>query len=124
MTFEIERANAWSAFSAFFSAFLSLLLFGCGSSSNNFPQQPPKNPQPSSEFLYSTNVDGIMVFPVNSSTGALDTGTVAASGVTSLGFLANMVSDPAGKFLFVCSSGNSSIEAFSIDPGKGGLTPV
>ena len=65
-----------------------------------------------------------MAFPVNPSTGALGSGTQAAAGFTSVGFLANMVSDPAGKFLFVCNLGNSSIEAFSINATTGALSPV
>ncbi len=99
---------------------LALVLFGCGggSSSNTPPPQPP------SEFLYSTSVNGIMAFPVNPPTGALSPGTQVSSGFTSIGFLANIVSDPAGKFLFVCSLGDSSIEVFSINATTGALTPV
>ncbi len=121
----MTRENAWFGTRACLLALLSLLLFGCGGSSdNNSNPQSANNPQPTSEFLYSTGLSGIMAFPVNPSTRALGSGTQAASGFTSIGFLANMVSDPAGKFLFVCSLGNSSIEAFSINATTGALTPI
>src|SRR5260370_26415490 len=101
----MNKENAWCAARAYLSVLLALVLFGCGggSSSNN------PTPQPPSEFLYSTSVNGIMAFPVNPSTGALSPGTQVASGFTRIGFLANIVSDPAGKFPFGFSLGNSSI---------------
>jgi 6-phosphogluconolactonase len=115
----MTKENAWPAARVCLLAFLTLLLFGCGGSSSSNSQR-----QSTSEFLYSTGLNGIMAFPVDPSTGALGSGTQAASGFTSIGFLANMVSDPAGKFLFVCSLGNSSIEVFSINASTGSLTQV
>jgi|SRR5208283_1336734 len=88
---------------------VALLLAGCGGSS-----QIP-TPQPQFEFLYSTGLKGITAFPVNLATGALGLGTLFTSGFTSIASLANMVSDPAGKFLFVCSLDNASIEGFLIN---------
>jgi 6-phosphogluconolactonase (cycloisomerase 2 family) len=94
------------------------LLAACGGS----PKLP--TPPPQSEFLYSTGLKGITAFPVNLATGMLDSGTLVTSGFTSIALLANMVSDPAGKFLFVCSLDNSSIEGFLIDATTGSLTAI
>src|SRR5260370_13565500 len=116
----MNKENAWCAARAYLSVLWSLVCLGWGGgSSSNSP-----TPQPPSEFLYSTSVNGIMAFPVNPSTGALSPGTQVASGFTSIGFLANIVSDPAGKLLFVCSLGDSSIQVFSINAPTGALTPV
>jgi 6-phosphogluconolactonase len=97
---------------------LASVLFGCGSG-NNIPTPPP-----ASGFLYAASQNGITAFPFNSSTGALGAGFQAASTFTATDPLANMVSDPAGKFLFACGLGNSSTEAFSIDAKTGVLTPI
>jgi 6-phosphogluconolactonase len=94
------------------------VLFGCGSGNGN-PLTPP-----ASGFLYAASQNGITAFPSNSSTGALGAGFQAASTFTATDALANMVSDPAGKFLFACGLGNSSTEAFSIDAKTGVLTPI
>jgi 6-phosphogluconolactonase (cycloisomerase 2 family) len=95
------------------------VLFGCsGSSNNKFTTQPQSN------FLYAGTQNGITVFPVNASTGALGTGSPATSVTTASDPLANMVSDQAGKFLFACNLYSSSTEAFSINAGSGALTPI
>ena len=73
---------------------------------------------------YSASQNGITAFPFNSSTGALGAGFQATSTFTATDPSANMVSDPAGKFLFACGLGNSSTEAFSIDAKTGVLTPI
>ena len=97
--------------------FVSVLL-GCGSGNCN-------RPTPSaSEFLYAASENGIMAFPFNSSTGGLGPGFQASSVFTATDPLANMVSDPSGKFLFACGLGDSSTEAFSIDAKTGVLTPI
>jgi 6-phosphogluconolactonase len=80
--------------------------------------------QSASEFLYAASQNGITAFPFNSSTGALGSGFQATSAFTASDPLANMVSDPAGKFLFACGLGNSSIEAFSVNASTGALAPV
>src|ERR1700690_518037 len=95
------------------------VLSGCGGSGNNNP-----TPHPGSEFLYAASQNGITAFPFNPSTGALGTGFQAASAFTATDPLANMVSDPAGKFLFACGLGNSSTEAFSINAKTGALAPI
>jgi Lactonase, 7-bladed beta-propeller len=82
---------------------------------------PPCIPQ---EFLYAASGNGITAFPFNSSTGVLGTSFQAASASTATNPLANMVPDPAGKFLFACASGNPSTEAFSINSKGGVLTPI
>jgi 6-phosphogluconolactonase len=117
--FDMTKENAWCGPRASLTAFLALLIFGCGGSSSNNP-----TPQTSSEFLYSASVNGITAFPIDALTGALGSGTQAASSFTSIGVLANIISDPAGKFLFVCSLGDSSIEGFSINASSGALTPL
>ena len=93
------------------------VLFGCGSGNDNAHYS-------ASGFLYAASQNGITAFPFNSSTGALGTGFQAASVFTATDPLANMVSDAAGKFLFACGLGNSSIEAFSINAKTGSLAPV
>ena len=98
--------------------FFASVLFGCGSGNAN-----PTMPFPSG-FLYAASQNGVTAFPFNSSTGALGAGFQAASTFTATDPLANMVSDPAGKFLFACALGNSSTEAFSIDAKTGVLTPI
>lgn len=95
------------------------VLFGCGGSGNDNASM-----HPASEFLYAATQNGITAFPFNSSTGALGTGFQAASVFTATDPLANMVPDAAGKFLFACGLGNSSIEAFSIAAKTGALAPV
>src|SRR5215467_10653364 len=102
----------WPAAKTCLTILLASVLFGCGGSGNNNPltQQTP----PAPGFLYATSQDGITAFPFNSSTGALGTGSQATSVFAASDPLANMVTDPAGKFLFACSLYGSSSEAFSI----------
>jgi 6-phosphogluconolactonase len=111
-----------SRFRAAAKAYLAILfvsvLFGCGASNNN-PMMPP-----ASGFLYAASQNGITAFPFNSSTGALGAGFQATSTFTATDPLANMVLDPAGKFLFACALGNSSTEGFSINAKTGLLTPI
>jgi 6-phosphogluconolactonase (cycloisomerase 2 family) len=95
------------------------VLFGCSGTSNN-----NSTTQQQSSFLYAGTQNGITVFPVNVSTGALGTGSPATSVTTASDPLANMVSDRAGKFLFACNLYSSSTEAFSINAGSGALTPI
>ena len=94
------------------------VLFGCGSGTGNHPTPAL------SEFLYAASENGITVFPFNSSTGALGTGSQATSVFAASDPLANMVSDSAGKFLFTCSLYSSSTEAFSINHESGALAPI
>jgi 6-phosphogluconolactonase len=110
---------SWAAVKACLAILLVSVLFGCGGSGNDNPTL-----HPGSEFLYAASQNGITAFPFNSSTGALGTGFQAASAFTATDPLANMVSDPAGKFLFACGLGNSSTEAFSINAKTGALAPI
>jgi 6-phosphogluconolactonase len=109
----------WPAAKAFLAICFVSVLFGCGGSGNDNPTPPP-----ASEFLYAASQNGITAFPFNSSTGALGAGFQATSTFTAADPLANMVSDPAGKFLFACGLGNSSTEAFSINAETGALVPI
>jgi Lactonase, 7-bladed beta-propeller len=97
---------------------LASVLFGCSSGNGNHPTPAV------SEFLYAADENGITVIPFNSSTGALGTGSQATSVFAASDPLANMVSDPAGKFLFACSLYGSSTEAFSINAETGTLTQI
>jgi 6-phosphogluconolactonase len=99
---------------------LASALFGCGSGNGSSSTSTSS----ASEFLYAASQNGITAFPFNSSTGALGAGFQAASTFTATDALANMVSDPAGKFLFACGAGASSTEVFSIDGKTGILTPI
>lgn len=110
---------SWAAAKACLAILLVSVLFGCGGSRNDNP-----TPHPASKFLYAASQNGITAFPFNSSTGALGTGFQAASAFTATDPLANMVSDPAGKFLFACGLGNSSTEAFSINAITGALATI
>jgi len=112
----------WPAAKTCLTILLASVLFGCGGSGNNNPltQQTP----PAPGFLYATSQDGITAFPFNSSTGALGTGSQATSVFAASDPLANMVTDPAGKFLFACSLYGSSTEAFSINSDTGALTQI
>lgn len=109
----------WAVAKTCLAILFASVLFGCSGSENGSSLTPP-----ASGFLYAASQNGITAFPFNSSTGALGAGFQAASTFTATDPLANMVSDPAGKFLFACSAGNSSTEAFSIDAKTGVLTPI
>jgi len=109
----------WAAAKTCLAILFASVLSGCGGSGNGNPVTPP-----ASGFLYAASQNGITAFPFNSSTGALGAGFQATSTFTATDPLANMVSDPAGKFLFACGLGNSSTEAFSIDAKTGVLTPI
>jgi len=109
----------WAAAKTWLAILFASVLFGCGDSGNGNPTTPP-----ASEFLYAATQNGITVFPVNASTGALGIGTQATSVFAASDPLANMVPDPAGKFLFACSLYSSSTEAFSINGETGALTPI
>jgi 6-phosphogluconolactonase len=108
----------WAAAKTCLAILFASVLFGCGDAGNGNPPTPP-----ASGLLYAASQNGITAFPFNS-TGALGAGFQAASTFTATDPLANMVSDPAGKFLFACGAGNSSTEAFSIDAKTGVLTPI
>jgi 6-phosphogluconolactonase len=110
---------SWAAAKACLAILLVSILFGCGGSGNDNP-----TPHPATGFLYAASQNGITAFPFNPSTGALGSGFQAASAFTATDPLANMVSDPAGKFLFACGLGNSSTEAFSINAKTGALAPI
>jgi len=112
----------WAAAETCLAVLFASVLFGCGSSRNNNPLAPPAHP--ATGFLYATGQDGITAFPFNSSTGALGSGSQATSMFAANNPLANMVTDPAGKFLFACNLYGSSTEAFSIDAKTGALTPI
>jgi len=109
----------WAAATTCLAILFASALLGCGGSGNGNSQTPP-----ASGFLYAASQNGITAFPFDSSTGALGAGFQAASTFTATDPLANMVSDPAGKFLFACGTGGSSTEAFSIEAQTGVLTPI
>jgi 6-phosphogluconolactonase len=109
---------SWAIAKACLAVILVSVLFGCGDSGSGNP-----TPQPA-EFLYAATQNGITAFPVNSSTGASGTAFQATSSFTATDPLANILPDPAGKFLFACSLDNSSTEAFSINAKTGVLTPI
>lgn len=109
----------WAAAQTFLAILLASIPFGCGGSGDNNPLTPT-----ASGFLYASSQDGIIAFPFNSSTGALGTGSQATSVFADSDPLANMVTDPAGKFLFACSLYGSSTEAFSINAETGALTSI
>jgi 6-phosphogluconolactonase len=80
---------------------------------------------PSKKFLYAAN------------SGATPNGTVSLFDISSGGALTEvtprqtvgtaptlMVMDTSGSYLYVANSGSFDISVFSIDSGKGGLTPV
>jgi 6-phosphogluconolactonase len=115
----MNTKRSWSVARMCLLTVMAFTLAGCGGSSHSSTPPPPPSP---SEFLYAGSFDGIMVFPVDPSTGALGSGTLAASGFVSIGFLANMVAEPAGKFLFVF--GLTGLEGFSIDTATGVLTAI
>ncbi len=108
----------WAAAKTCLAILFASILFGCGSGNVN------PTPPPASEFLYAATKNGITVFPVNASTGMLGIGAQATSVFAASDPLANMVPDPAGKFLFACSLYSSSTEAFSINAETGALTPI
>jgi 6-phosphogluconolactonase (cycloisomerase 2 family) len=109
----------WAVAKTCLAILFASVLFGCGDSGNGNPTPPP-----ASGFLYAGTQNGIMVFPLNVSTGALGAGSQATSAFAASDPLANMVPDRAGKFLFACSLYSSSTEAFSINAETGALTPI
>ncbi|MGA9898349.1 MAG: beta-propeller fold lactonase family protein [Terriglobales bacterium] len=118
----VSASHSRAAAKSCLPVLLIWMLLGCGGGSPS--NGPISQPQPLPELLFSATQNGITVFPVNASTGALGTGSQATSAFTSAGFLANMVSDAAGKFLFAYSPGNSAIEAFSINAKTGALATI
>lgn len=92
---------------------------------------------PTGQFLYVVNsqalsspVDGVYGFTVNQSTGALT--AIGTAGVPllsdasspALSTPVDVLMDHQGKYLYVVNSGNSTINAYSIDPTTGGLTAL
>ena len=92
---------------------------------------------PTGQFLYVVNsqalsspVDGVYGFTIDQSTGKLT--AIGTAGVPLLSDASNPVlsnpvdvlMDRQGKYLYVVNSGNSTINAYSIDPSSGGLTAL
>src|SRR5215471_6094406 len=92
----------WAAAKTCLAILLGSVLFGCGGSGNN-PLTQLMPPPPASGFLYAASQDGVTAFPFNFSTGALGSASQATSIFAANDPFANMVTDPAGKFLFACS---------------------
>jgi 6-phosphogluconolactonase len=74
------------------------------------------------EFLYVTSASNggqILAFTIDSSTGALGTPTSFSGPLSASGMAASQ-----NEFLYVSDDQNGAIDAFSIDPTSGALTPV
>jgi len=116
----MNEANLGFPANRVFGLLLVLSLFaGCGGG----PSNGAPSTHPASEYLYAANIGGIAVFLLNPSTGVAGAGRQVSSDFTSVGASSNVISDPAGKFLFVCTLGDS-IDVFSIDPTNGALSRV
>jgi 6-phosphogluconolactonase len=80
------------------------------------------------KFLYvgmsgSVNAnDVVSAFSIDSATGALT--QLAGSPFPTGNDPQGVATDPAGKFLFTANAGDSTVSAFTIDAGSGGLTVV
>jgi len=102
------------------------LLQGCGGGSSSNPPPPPPPPPPTGpEFLYvgttnsqPGNPTEIVGFPINSSTGALGTPTVLATGP-----VLGSVGDPFGRALYT-ADGTGAIHEYTINGTTGALTEV
>jgi 6-phosphogluconolactonase (cycloisomerase 2 family) len=93
---------------------------------------------PTGQLLYVINnlanapspVDGVYGFTINQSTGALTAiGTagvplVSDASTPALSTPVEVLMDHQGKYLYVVNSGNNTINAYTIDPSSGGLTPL
>lgn len=116
-------------FSRFVLVVALVLLQGCGggSSSNTPPPPPPPPPPPMGpEFLYVGTTNSpvgnpteILSFPINSTTGALGTPTVLATGP-----VLGSVADPFGRELYTTDAATGAIHAYTINGTTGALTEV
>jgi 6-phosphogluconolactonase (cycloisomerase 2 family) len=92
---------------------------------------------PAGQFLYVINnlavappFDGVYGFTINQSTGELTAiGTagvplVSDASTPALSTPVEVLMDHQGKYLYVVNSKNNTINAYSIDPSSGGLTPL
>lgn len=111
-------------FSRFVLVVALVVLQGCGGGSSSNPPPPPPPPM-GPEFLYvgTTNAQPgnpteIVSFPVNSSTGALGTPTVMATGP-----VLGSVGDPFGRALYT-ADGTGAIHEYTINGTTGALTEV
>ena len=95
----------------------ALAACGAGSGGGTIITPPPASSAP---YLFTASNGQVWSFAVNSSTGALGSGTsVAVSGLLSQG----IVADPAGKFLYVSDAAADQVHVFSIS-SNGSLTEI
>lgn len=73
------------------------------------------------EYLMTGGGDGIAVFRVNTSSGALN--EVPGSPFPGLGGYGNIASDPKGRFVYAIHNADS-VSGFSVNASTGALTPV
>jgi 6-phosphogluconolactonase (cycloisomerase 2 family) len=114
-------------FSSFVLFVALVLLQGCGGgSSSSNPPPPPPPPPMGPEFLYvgttnsqPGNPTEIVSFPINSSTGALGTPTVLATGP-----VRGSVGDPFGRALYTADGSTNAIHEYTINGTTGALTEV
>jgi 6-phosphogluconolactonase len=75
------------------------------------------------KFLFVTQGSGVLVYPIDSSTGAL--GALVAGSPFATGGNAYSVSvDPTGRFVYVCNDGSANISEFTLNRTTGVLTPA
>jgi 6-phosphogluconolactonase len=100
---------------------LCLLSIATGCGSNARPKAAVLPPSSGSEFLYKNNGTGILAYSVDPSSGQLGSGPITTQPP---GWNASLISDSAGKFLFVFNQPETSILAYSIDSSTGVLTAI
>ncbi|MGH9497163.1 MAG: lactonase family protein [Candidatus Sulfotelmatobacter sp.] len=97
---------------------LILLLGACGGSGGGSFQQNPPPPQPE-EFLYGSDLaDVVVTEKLDSSTGALSTGTSVPGGNGAM-----IAANPAGTFLYTSDASSNSVDGFAIG-SSGVLTAI
>jgi 6-phosphogluconolactonase len=95
----------------------SLGACGGGTGGKHYPPPPPSS---SAEYLFATGNSQVLTFGVTASTGALGTPQSVTGPNSSLSIL----TDPAGKFLYVSDSENDEVHVFSINATSGALTEI
>jgi 6-phosphogluconolactonase len=101
---------------------LSLSLAGCGFGKISISNSclGPCTVPPTPEFLYATSTDHILAFTLDPSTGALGAPLTMTGPNQSLGIVASVTQG----HLYVSDFLNDAVDAYSINPSSGGLTPV
>jgi DNA-binding beta-propeller fold protein YncE len=75
---------------------------------------------PSGKFVYLTMGNNVLVYSINSTTGAVTSGGSATAGTSPI----SVVVEPKGKFAYVANFGSNNVSAFSIDSATGALTSL